>query len=170
MNRLLDLFCGRGGWTDAARAKGWQAHGYDTVNHGYSGQLIMQRLPVDDEQIMRHRPTLVVASPPCEEFARCHLPWLRTVDKPDETLLRWAIGLTARLPVPVVIECSRFAARHVSGGRFVGPYVLWGDVPALLPKIHGHKSHRTGENPAARALINPTLADWIIETARAKGI
>lgn len=162
MPLLLDLFCGRGGWTRAAHAAGWQCIGVDVVDHGYPAHLLMQPCPLSDRALMSLAPDAIVASPPCEDFARAHLPWLRTVEDPSTALLTWSIGLAARLAVPVVIECSRFAARHVPGARFAGSYALWGDLPALLPDVPRRKERGTGLDPARRAMIEPDLAGWIL--------
>jgi hypothetical protein len=159
----VDLFCGKGGWTIPALLRGWTCVGFDIVDHGYPGDLHTQQLPVQAQEIRQLRPDLVVASPPCEEFARCHLPWIRQVKPPDLTLLRWSIDLITDLfPIPVIVECSRFSARHIAGARFCGPYALWGTIPALLPQVLKRKARMSGTNPAARAIVDAELAAWLI--------
>lgn len=108
----------------------------------------------------------VVSSPPCEDFARAHLPWLRGDYKPSDTslhLLKWSISLTSGAQRRIT-ECSRFAAMHSQGAVTTGCYALWGDVPPLLPIPLHRKSRLTGAAPAARALIDPhlafTVAQW----------
>ena len=160
---LIDLFCGRGGWTRAAMVRGWRCYGFDTVNHGYPGNLIERALPVDLETLIGLKPDLIVASPPCEEFARKHLPWISRCGPVDERLLRWSINLRNFTATPVIVECSKSAAREVPGARMVGPYALWGDVPVLMPRIVGRKMKRSGLYPSARAMIPDELAGWIIE-------
>lgn len=162
MKTLVDLFCGKGGWSKPALAAGWRCIGYDIVNHGYPGQLIQKPCPISIAEIKSHNPTAVIASPPCEEYARFHLPWIKQANRPDETLLRWAVSLQDDLECPVVIECSHFAARHVEGARYAGSYALWGDVPILLPTIPRQKMKTSGTNAARRAMIEPILAEWII--------
>jgi hypothetical protein len=164
MRLLVDLFCGRGGWSESALAAGWRCVGFDCADHGYPGEWRREVLPIAVDVIRELGPSLVVASPPCEEFARACLPWLRSVEAPCTGLLEWSISLVGRVGCPVIVECSRFAARFVGGARFAGSYALWGDVPALLPPVPRRKSMMSGADPAGRAMIAPALADWIIAT------
>lgn len=170
---LIDLFCGRGGWSRVALELGWRVIGYDIEDHGFPGELRQVRLPVPVQQLRQLGPALVVASPPCEEFARAWLPWLRCDRRPARwavDLLRWSVALPAFFDCPVVVECSKFAARHVPGAQLFGSWALWGDVPALCPVPLLQKQRLTGESPAARAQVPRQLAEWILTTARSKAI
>lgn len=160
---LVDLFCGRGGWSKAAARRGWNCVGYDVEDLGYPWWLERRACPLDVAVIERHCPSLVVASPPCEDFARFHLPWLRTVSRPSTALLEWSISLRGRLSCPVVVECSLFAARHVKPQTRAGSFALWGDVPALLPEVARCKAAMSGTEPAKRAEIPEALAGWIMD-------
>ncbi len=168
--RLLDLFCGRGGWTRPALAMGWTCIGIDAHQHGYTAPLIRATLPISHADIMSLRPDLVVASPPCEGYARHHLPWIRSYGPVDEHLLRWSVNLARTLPVPVVVECSRFAGMHVRPDKFTRPYALWGALPAILPYGFRTKHGKAGssnlpqaERAARKAEIPPELAIHILE-------
>lgn len=162
---LLDLFCGKGGWSKPALARGWRCIGFDVADHGYPGELRLESLPVAADVLLQLEPDLIVASPPCEDFARACLPWLKTVKNPSILLLKWSIALAHQVKVPVVIECSRFAARYVPGARFCGSYALWGSLPALLPtSLPRRKQQQWGRRPADRAMIEPELASWILDT------
>jgi hypothetical protein len=164
---LLDLFCGRGGWSQAFHREGWRCIGIDRENHGYPFELHLATLPQDDESVQMFMPNWIVASPPCEEFARHHLPWIAG-PAPDTSLLLWSVSLASRLATPMTVECSRFASWHVPGGTRCGSYYLWGNLPALLPTPPRRKSKMCGEDPAARAMIEPTLAEWIASYATAR--
>lgn len=159
--RLLDLFCGVGGWSKWFHARGWKCTGVDIVNLGYPFELVQADvLTLDGEWIDGFDG--VVASPPCEEYARAWLPWLRGDHKPDPkalNLLQWAIRLCDR--PRRLVECSRFSARHVHGATFFGSYALWGDVPALMPTLPRGKMRKSGLHPELRAEIPKELADWI---------
>lgn len=172
MLELLDLFCGRGGWSRPAIAKGWHAVGFDIFDYGYPGQLCIDRLPVPLSYLQAFDPDLVVASPPCEAYARACLPWINEPSGVTSALelLNWSIGLIGQFNCPVIVECSRFAARFSSTPPTtqVGPYSLWGDVPALLPQITHHKTHLSGSDPAARAMIDTALAEWIAAQVEAR--
>jgi hypothetical protein len=160
---LLDLFCGRGGWTVPALSAGWECIGFDIADHGYPGRLVLGSLPCSIDYLKSFQPDLIVASPPCEDFARHHLPWIAG-PVPSTDLLRWSIGLVGKFDCRVIVECSRFAARHVTTPRafLVGSYALWGNYPALLPDPPRRKSRYWGTDPAKRAMIEPCLAEWII--------
>lgn len=163
---LIDLFCGRGGWTKAALRRGWRAVGYDQAAPDYPAELHTATLPLPVRTFIDQAPTLIVASPPCEEFARAEMPWLRGDHRPDQAaidLLQWSLSLIG-CGVPVVVECSLFAARYVEPQARAGPFALWGNLPALLPILTRHKTRRNGYYAAARAEIPDALAGWIIET------
>ena len=158
---VLDLFCGVGGWSKAFMALGWRCVGVDTADLGYPGELLrcdvreLERAFVDSFDA-------VVASPPCEEFARAWLPWLRMDKTPAPeavSLLEWSVKLCDR-PARIV-ECSKFAARHVPGATLFGSYALWGDVPALMPKLPMGKERKSGLRPELRAEIPDELSTWI---------
>lgn len=107
----------------------------------------------------------VVSSPPCEEFARAWLPWLRGDKTPEQwalDLLEWSVALCKGRRNRVT-ECSNFAGKHVPGGTRFESYTLWGDVPALMPQLPRRKMAGSGMRPDLRAEIPPHLADWIAE-------
>lgn len=169
MPTLIDLFCGRGGWTRAAMKRGWTCYGFDCTKHEYPGEQVLTWLPCQTATLETLKPDLIVASPPCEDFARKHLPWIKLIGPVDETHLRWAIGLNAQLTCPVIIECSQFAARHVPGWTRCGSFYLWGAIPALLPTFKHHKNAHAGNKEdgqairaAKKAMIPNTLADWLL--------
>lgn len=98
--KLLDLFCGRGGWTKGFLSLGWQCVGVDIVDHGYPAELV-----IDDVRALSRDYIdsfdAVVSAAPCEEFARAWLPWLRC-DKtpaPDAiSLLELAVEIATAKP------------------------------------------------------------------------
>lgn len=159
--RLLDLFCGKGGWSRAALARGWECIGVDIECHGYPGRFDQRRLPVTADELRIYGADAVVASPPYEQYARHHLPWIKG-PPPDLGLMQWCLTLPGEMNCPVLIECSRFAAMHHAGSTRVGSYALWGDVPALLPEVPRRKMKTSGTDPARRAMIEPALAEWVI--------
>jgi hypothetical protein len=170
MKRLIELFCGRGGWSKAAATLGWETIGIDIEDHGYPGQLIIKKLPMTWAELQALKPTAIIASPPCEDFARRHLPWINQQGPLDERLLRWAVSLTTQRDIPVTVECSRFAGWHVPGSRWHRPYCFWGYTPILMPTSHHKKdtirgsSGQTTKVRAARAAeIPPELAGWIMQ-------
>lgn len=156
MKRMLDLFCGVGGWSKPFLDAGWSCVGVDIkdFSSNYPGEFILcdvMRLPA----VWINSFDCVCASPPCEEFARAWLPWLRGDHQPDSLsirLLNWAIDLSKKRDC-VVVECSRFSARHVSGGVSLDKWHLWGDLPLMLPTCKHKKMNISGLNPEKRAMV-----------------
>jgi hypothetical protein len=169
-SRFFDLFCGSGGWPKASPRHNWI--GVDCVRDFsliYPGEFVWGFLP----EVLPHVQAgdVILASPPCEVFARHHLPWLLGKRHPDELtqavkLLEWSLSLIDRWQgVHVVVECSRFAALHVTDhpARLCASYALWGDLPVLLSDPPRRKSSKSGKNPASRAEVEPWLAVQIID-------
>lgn len=161
MPALLDLFCGVGGWSKGFLRRGWRCVGVDVAAFGYPGEFIQ----CDVRELTRDFIDgfdAVAASPPCEEFARASLPWLRGDGKPDEehvALLRWSVALCDR--PNRIVECSRFATRHAPGAVMNESYALWGDVPLLMPAFVRRKTYHSGKFPERRAEIPRGLSDCI---------
>lgn len=156
----IDLCSGLGGWTDGLLAEGWDCVGYDVERHKYGShqypaQLVLQDILTLDGRQFRGYASLIVASPPCQEFSYMAMPWTRAkqmaaalrgqADFPDGyTGSRTVAELTALFDAcvrigleagcPVVIENVRGAQPWVGRSRWnYGSFHLWGDVPALMP-------------------------------------
>lgn len=156
--RLLDLFCGVGGWSTPFIALGWSCVGVDLAELSYPGEFVKSDVR-ELESSWIDGFDAIVASPPCEEFARAWLPWLRMDKSPAAdavSLLEWAVKLCNR--PRRIVECSKFAARHVPGSQMVGSYALWGDVPLLMPHVAAQKERKSGLRPELRAAIPSELA------------
>jgi hypothetical protein len=154
----IDLFCGLGGWTDGLLAEGWHVIGFDIERHdygtgGYRAQLVLQ-----DVLTLRGRQfkdaSLIVASPPCQEYSYMAMPWSRakTIAAEYRSGERDVKKLTALFDacfriqleacqaagrfIPLVVENVRGAIPWVGRSRWnFGSFHLWGDVPALMPVI-----------------------------------
>src|SRR3954465_9005108 len=90
---LLEVFCGRGGWSKSFAARGWHCVGVDIAELGYPFEFIKADALTLTEEFINGFDG-VVMSPPCEEFARAWLPWLRGDHKPAAwavNLLHWSI-------------------------------------------------------------------------------
>src|SRR6202035_5227619 len=98
--------------------------------------------------------TLIVASPPCQEYSYMAMPWKRANAKAaairaDTTgaelerlnrlfnaclRIQFEASLAAGRHVPLIIENVKGAQPWVGRARwFFGSFYLWGDVPALMP-------------------------------------
>jgi hypothetical protein len=163
---LLDLFCGRGGWSRAFIKRGWDCVGVDLgeFSRVYPALFLRRDVRSLDFAFLGLFDG-IVASPPCEEFARAWMPWLRGDHKPDPeaiALLEWSIDLVARVPCPVVVECSRFATKHVAGAVMSQSWAFWGDVPVLLP--HGGKKQQPSngaERASRRGEVPECFGAWL---------
>lgn len=163
--KLLDVFCGIGGWSRVFTARGWSCTGVDCQNFSkdYPGRFIVaDALTLDEDWIQTF--DAVVMSPPCDDFARAWLPWLRGDKEPEESainLLKWSIKNCQGKRK--LVECSRFAGRHVGGHVEVNNYCLWGDVPLLIREIPREKMKTSGTKPEVRAAIPYELALSVAE-------
>lgn len=161
---LLDLFCGVGGWSKSFAARGWRCVGVDIASLGYPGELRECSVYDLTEEYINSFDA-VTSSPPCEEFARAWLPWLRGDHKPEQwaiDLLEWSVKL-CKGKLNRITECSQFAAKHVPGSTRHGSYALWGDVPLLMPRLPRGKMAKSGMKPELRAEIPAELADWVAD-------
>ncbi len=139
--RVLDLFSGLGGFSEAFLRRGHEVFRVDndvrfaqvpcTIIGDVREIDIEQFVPID----------VVLASPPCETFTRRHLPWLDARDGEIEEamlLVEAAVMIIDDLePQFWVLENVQGAVPHIS--RLLGPprqrigsRYLWG----VFPRIH----------------------------------
>ena len=140
--RLLDLFCGRWGWSAAFAARGWDCIGVDLVSYpGPAGSYLydLDVLALTPAWIARERIDFIVASSPCEEFSIHGMKHFHPNPKYPETgikLFNHTRALCEASGLPYVMENVRPAQKFV--GRAVhhcGPFYLWGNaVPILMPQ------------------------------------
>lgn len=161
----IDLFCGLGGWTEGLLAERYHVIGFDIEQHAYGDERYPAHLVIQDVKTLhgsqfRHA-SLIVASPPCQEFSYMAMPWgrakqiaraLRGQDEfPDGYKgSRTIAELTALFDacfriqreaseaaghrIPMVVENVKGAQPWVGPAAWnFGSYYLWGDVPALMP-------------------------------------
>src|SRR4051812_18011013 len=118
--RMLDLFCGRGGWTDAFLSRGWECVGVDIQrNPDYRGEFMERDVLQLTPEFVREF-DFVCASSPCEEFSIHGLKHFFPKPKfPDMGLVLfcWTRRLLDRAKVKYVMENVR------SAEEFVGPAV-----------------------------------------------
>jgi hypothetical protein len=160
---VFDLFCGLGGWSEAFIAEGYDAIGFDIEAHdygngGYPGKLVLRdiRSITGSELVQTYGvPTIIVASPPCQEFSYMAMPWSKAKEKMRKILadpadqkrlcdlfnqcfrIQREVSEACGHYVPLVVENVRGAQRWVGKARWnFGSFYLWGDVPALMPIPH----------------------------------
>lgn len=155
----IDLFCGLGGWTEGLLAEGYDVVGFDIEQHiygehRYPAQLVMQdALTLHGSQFKNA--TLIVASPPCQEYSYMAMPWKRAKalaadyrsGRRDVKQLTALFDACFRIQreacqaagrhIPLVVENVRGAQSWVGRSRWTfGSFHLWGDIPALMPNAN----------------------------------
>lgn len=138
---MLDLCCGRGGWTKGFQAAGWRCIGYDIEPQPDYPSRFIRRDVLTLKQEDLAAADFICASTPCQQFSCWGLPFFfRKDDRPpfpkDGLLIfkfvEWLLNRTGK---PYVMENVRCAEQFV--GRSVnhcGPFYLWGPgVPPLFP-------------------------------------
>src|SRR3990167_3943925 len=77
----IDLFCGLGGWTNGLLAESYDVIGFDIERHEYGDHLYPGQLVIQDVRTLHGSQfkdaTVIVASPPCQEFSYMAMPWTR---------------------------------------------------------------------------------------------
>jgi hypothetical protein len=154
----IDLFCGLGGWTEGLLAAGYVVVGFDIEPHAYGDHRYPAQLVIQDVLTLHGKQfkdaTLIVASPPCQEFSYMAMPWTLAKDKQRAIeasaeeqkrltalfdacfrIQREAIEAAGHF-IPLVVENVRGAQKWVGRARWnYGSFYLWGDVPALMPIV-----------------------------------
>lgn len=166
MKTALDLCCGRGGWAQGLLAEGWRVIGIDLADFSkvYPGEFIQGNL-LAWEGWRTSGASLVVASPPCEEFSRHGMPWTRARNPPEPSLalIDRCRFIASELKAPFILENVRSAQPWLGRSRLnVGPFHLWGDVPAIVPPFHGKKKESYGSKQRdLRAVVPLDLSRFI---------
>lgn len=170
----LDLCCGLGGWAEGLIETGWEVWGFD-ISERFRAVYPGDRFYCCDVRLATaylgdlgnpKRIKLVVASPPCEEYSRHDMPWTRARNPPcpDKSIWHACEYIAMELGVPLIIENVRGAQRfHGPAVWHVGPYYLWGDVPALMPKDirYRKKESMPSSAVAERAKVPVDLSKYI---------
>lgn len=156
----IDLFCGLGGWTEGLLAEGYDVIGFDIERHEYGEHRYPAQLVVQDVCSLHGSQfkdaTLIVASPPCQEYSYMAMPWTLAKAKAKAKAIRadttgeklaalnrlfnqcqriqLEASIAAGRPIPLVIENVKGAQPWVGRARWsFGSFYLWGDIPALMP-------------------------------------
>jgi len=161
----IDLYCGLGGWTEGLLAEGYYVVGFDIEQHVYGESRYPAQLVVQDVLTLHGKQfrdaSLIVASPPCQEYSYMAMPWSRAkakaaAIKADKSgaeverlnrlfnscfrIQREACEAAGR-HIPMVVENVKGAQPWVGRARWsFGSFFLWGDVPALMPPVSAIKN------------------------------
>jgi C-5 cytosine-specific DNA methylase len=139
--RMLDLFCGRFGWSRAFAARGWECVGVDLVAPPEipDGCTFAQRdiLEMTADDIRGF--DFVCASSPCEQFSVHGLKCFHPNPPYPEIgmrLFNHTRAICEAAGVPYLMENVRSAQAFVGmSAHKCGPFHLWGNsVPTLMPQ------------------------------------
>jgi hypothetical protein len=152
MPRLLDLFCGRLGWSKAFLAKGWECVGVDLVEPPEipQGFMFIKRdvmqiwatngwVHMDNEFacLWSQEFDFICASPPCEQFSVHGMKHFHPNPPYPELgikLFNHTREICEASGVPYVMENVRAAQQFVGNAvHHCGPFYMWGNgVPPLV--------------------------------------
>jgi hypothetical protein len=164
---MLDLFAGTGGASRAFREAGWEVV---TVDNDPAHQADV----VADLRAWSwtgRRPTLVWASPPCQEFSRMSMPWTRAKNPPapSRELVETALRIVRETrPHYWVVENVRGAIPYLRPllGRprlSCGPLFLWGYFPWFRVSVAPFKEHLSSRDVVRRAAVPRHVSTGLLE-------
>jgi hypothetical protein len=183
--RMLDLFCGRWGWSRAFAARGWYCAGVDlvvppTIPYANCEFWQWDVLSLTECTIRSKKFDFICASPPCEQFSVHGMKHFHPNPPYPELgikLFNHTREICEASGVPYVIENVRPAQQFVGNAvHHCGPFYLWGN--AVPPLVHRgiqkgdgdaywtrRKKMPKGERAAQAATIPPELANCVAEYA-----
>ena len=160
---MLDLFAGMGGASASMRRHGWEVVTVD-ADPAFGCTITADLTYWSPTGLGRF--DLVWASPPCLEFSRDHLPWLRgKYPPPSLDLVKAAARIVAEAdPVWWVIENVRGSVRWIKPllgpvRQQVGQAFLWGRFPQIDCRVDPHKERLSSSKRAERAAIPYAISD-----------
>lgn len=158
---MVDLCAGLKGASQAFINRGWEVITLDN-NPGFNPDIVAD---VRDWAYEGPIPDLIWCSPPCEEFSREFMPWSRTGQDPDLSILLSCHRIIRQAsPRFWVIENVKGALRWFKPilGRpafICNPYYLWGNFPPIDHiRVTSRKEHITSARAAERARIPYSLS------------
>lgn len=141
--KLLDLFCGRWGWSKAFAKRGWDCVGVDLtappeIPAGCEF-LQMDVLTITADWIKEKGFDFICASSPCEQFSVHGMKHFHPNPPYPELgirLFEHTLAICEASGVPYVMENVRAAQQFVGNAQWrCGSFHLWGNsVPPLMPQ------------------------------------
>lgn len=154
--RMLDLFAGLGGASQAMRERGWDVITVE-LDPRFAPDVV-----ADIREYRYDGPPLdlIWASPPCTEFARESMPWCKTGQEPDLGLVAAALRVIAEArPRWWILENVRGAQAFLGPAKWVrNPVFLWGEFPAFDAEVKPWKERLGSRDVAKRAAMPAALS------------
>lgn len=156
---MLDLCCGLKGASESMKRRGWSVITLDN-DPSFSPDILAD---VKTWNYQGERPTLIWASPPCQEFSREFFVWTRTGQKPDLSIWYGCQRIIKQAnPRYWVIENTRGAPPYFGRPSAIYyPYYLWGFFPPLGKvdlSTRRHKESYASTDKASRAKLPYALS------------
>lgn len=171
---MLDLCSGLGGASEAMKARGWTVITVD-LDPRFSSDIVadVRTWSYDGPQ-----PDLIWLSDPCTEFSRESMPWCRTGNAPDLSIVEAGMRIIrAARPHYWVRENVRGSVPWVRDllGRprsIHGPFYLWGNFPPIgQPRISKrNKESMSSTWQAERARVPYALSEAMARVIEEQGI
>lgn len=154
---MLDLGSGLGGASQVMKERAWQVVTVD-INPDFKPDIVAD---LRDFSWDGPRPDLVWCSPPCDEFSREFMPWAKTGNRPDMSIVRACKRVIDECqPRYWVVENVKGAIRWLTPifGNYqanYGPFYLWGSFPQLgdFKLVYRKKESFSSTAKAERAKI-----------------
>jgi hypothetical protein len=177
--RMLDLFCGRWGWSKAFAARGWDCYGIDLVRPPEIPmsctfyQMDILKLTIDDVSVgleFDGAYDFICASPPCEQFSVHGMKHFHPNPPHPELgikLFEHTRTICMESGVPFVIENVRAAQQFVGNAvSNSGPFYFWASgVPPFLRRSSKGMS-QARQRDASGKRIYAAAADRMWSTKR----
>lgn len=170
---MLDLCCGLGGASQAMQARGWEVVTVD-IDPRFAPSIVADLRTWSWQGI---QPDLIWLSDPCTEFSRESMPWCKTGNAPDMTIVEAGIRLIRSVqPRYWVRENVRGSApwvAHLLGKprQIVGPFYLWGNFPPIGTRLQMRKKESMSSTwQAERAKVPYALSEGIAQAIEEQGV
>lgn len=172
---VIELFCGKFGWSAGALELGAKAIGFDIEHLPHHGsvpdgaELVIQDVLTLRGRQFKHA-DLILASPPCQKYSWLAMPWSRSKSEhskaakalrkeweengPDNRLFNACFEIqkdacrAAGRYIPMVVENVRGAQEWVGPAKAnFGSFYLWGDVAMVGKRIVARPQFGSGLSP-----------------------